>query len=116
MTTPAFRANNELALHVPDPDAAALFYESVLGCRIAERTPGWIEVRSGALRMFLVADPASTHDRVIPSFEVPDRAAALASLQASGCTTVPIGPHAPDGVYLRDPFGVIFDVTERGSA
>jgi catechol 2,3-dioxygenase-like lactoylglutathione lyase family enzyme len=116
MTTPAFRANNELALHVPDPEAAARFYESVLGCRIAERSPDCIEVQSGALRLFLLRDPSPTHDRVIPSFDVPDRAAALVFLQASGCTTVPIGPHAPDGVYLRDPFGVIFDVIERGSA
>lgn len=116
MSTPTFRANNELALHVPDPDAAARFYESVLGCRIAERLPEYIEVQSGALRLFLVRDPASTHDRVIPSFDVADRAAAVAHLQAHGCTPIPIGPHAPGGFYLRDPSGVIFDVIERSGA
>jgi catechol 2,3-dioxygenase-like lactoylglutathione lyase family enzyme len=115
MTTPAFRATNELALHVPDPDVAARFYESVLDCRVAERLPDCIEMRNGALRLFLVRDPASTHDRVIPSFEVIDRDVAMALLESRGCTTVPIGPHAPGGVYLRDPFGVIFDVTERSS-
>jgi hypothetical protein len=26
---------------------------------------------------------------------------------------VPIGPHAPDGFYLQDPFGVVFDVIQR---
>jgi catechol 2,3-dioxygenase-like lactoylglutathione lyase family enzyme len=112
---PAFAANNELALHVADPESGAEFYARVLGCEIANRTPDWIEVRSGALRLFLVRDPAAAHDRVIPSFDVVDRAAALRHLQAAGCTLVPIGPHSPDGFYVRDPSGVIFDVIERGN-
>jgi catechol 2,3-dioxygenase-like lactoylglutathione lyase family enzyme len=112
---PEYRANNELALHVADPEAAATFYERVLGCRIANRTDGWIEIASGALRLYLVRDPAPTHDRVIPSFDVADREAALRHLQAAGCTLVPIGPHSPSGFYVRDPSGVVFDVIERGS-
>jgi catechol 2,3-dioxygenase-like lactoylglutathione lyase family enzyme len=113
VTQPIYRANNELALHVADPEAAAAFYERELGGRVASRTPDCIEIASGALRLFLLRDPAPTHDRVVPSFDVPDREAALARLQAAGCTVVPIGPHSPDGVYVRDPFGVIFDVIER---
>jgi catechol 2,3-dioxygenase-like lactoylglutathione lyase family enzyme len=111
--TPSFRANNELALHVSDPDTAAAFYERALGCRIANRTEGWIEVASGALRLFLVRDPAPTHDRVIPSFDVADREEAIRHLRDAGCTLVPIGPHSPDGFYLRDPAGVVFDVIQR---
>ena len=111
--TPAFRGNNELALHVADPAAAAEFYTRVLGGTLVDRTTDCIEVVSGALRLFLLRDPAPTHDRVVPSFDVPDRAAAIERLRAAGCTFVPIGPHAPGGVYVRDPFGVIFDVIER---
>jgi catechol 2,3-dioxygenase-like lactoylglutathione lyase family enzyme len=111
-----FRANNELALHVADPAAAAEFYTRVLGGTEVDRTADCIEVVSGPLRLFLLRDPATTHDRVVPSFDVPDRAAALARLQAAGCTLVPIGPHAPDGFYVRDPFGVVFDVVERAAA
>lgn len=110
---PAFSGNNELALHVGDPEAAAAFYERALGCHIVNRTDGWIEVAASALRLFFVRDPAPTHDRVIPSFDVPDRDAALRHLEAAGCTRVPIGPHSPDGYYLRDPSGVVFDVIER---
>lgn len=109
----AFRANNEIALHVPDPAAAAVFYEQVIGGQVVARGADCIEVRSGVLRLFLLRDPVPTHDRVVPSFDVPDRAAALTRLQAAGCTLVPIGPHAPDGFYVRDPFGVVFDVLER---
>ena len=72
-------------------------------------------VTSGALRLFLLRDPAPAHDVVVPSFEVPDRAAALRALVSAGCTWVPIGPHSPDGVYVRDPHGVLFDVIERRS-
>ncbi len=108
-----FSANNELALHVADPETAAGFYTSVLGCELVRRTPGWIELTSGALRLYLVRDPALAHEAVVPSFDVPDRAAAIAALKGAGCTLVPIGPHAPDGFYVRDPFGVLFDVIER---
>ena len=108
-----FRANNELALHVPDPTAAAWFYVDVLGCQEVSRTPDCIALESGALRLYLLRDPARTHDVAVPSFDVPDRAAALASLQASGCRLIPIGPHAPGDVYVQDPFGVVFDVIER---
>lgn len=111
---PGFRGNNELALHVPDPEAAEAFYVGTLGCRVVSRTADCISLTSGALRLYLLRDPARTHDAVVPSFDVPDRAAALAQLEAAGCRLIPIGPHAPGGVYAQDPFGVVFDVIERG--
>ena len=111
-----FLGNNELALHVADPSAAEKFYTEVLGCVVFDRTPDCISLTNGALRLYLLRDPVRTHDAVIPSFDVPDRAAALARLQSAGCTLVPIGPHAPDDFYVRDPYGVIFDVTERHSS
>ena len=109
-----FTANNELALHVADPEAAEAFYTRVLGCVVFDRSPDCISLINGALRLYLLRDPARTHDAVIPSFDVPDRAAALATLQGAGCSLVPIGAHAPGGVYVQDPFGVVFDVVERG--
>jgi len=111
-----FRANNELALHVPDPEAAAAFYVGTLGCSVTSRTADCIALASGALRLYLLRDPARTHDAVVPSFNVPDRAAALAALEAAGCRLVPIGPHAPGDVYVLDPFGVVFDVVARPPA
>ena len=110
---PTFRASNELALHVADPEAAATFHERARGRRIADRTDRWLEVATGMLRLYFVRDPAPTHDRVIPSFDVTDRDAAVRHLQGAGCTLVPIGPHSPDGHYLRDPSGVVFDVIQR---
>jgi catechol 2,3-dioxygenase-like lactoylglutathione lyase family enzyme len=108
-----YSANNELALHVPDPSAAESFYTETLGCVVTDRSPDCISLVNGALRLYLLRDPVRTHDAVIPSFDVQDRAAALAQLQSAGCTLVPIGPHAPGEFYVRDPHGVIFDVIER---
>jgi catechol 2,3-dioxygenase-like lactoylglutathione lyase family enzyme len=110
---PAFAANNELALHVADPAAAESFYARVLGCEVVSRTDDCIALRSGALRLYLLRDPTPQHEAVVPSFDVPDRAAALEALQAVGCTLVEIGPHAPGQHYVRDPHGILFDVVER---
>ena len=108
-----FAANNELALHVADPEAAESFYVATLGCTVTDRTPDCISLASGALRLYLVRDPARTHDAVIPSFDVPNRVRALEQLVAAGCRLIPIGPHAPGQSYVQDPFGVVFDVVER---
>jgi hypothetical protein len=111
-----FVANNELALHVADPATAEKFYIEVLGCVVIDRTPDCISLTNGALRLYLLRDPAPTHDAVIPSFSVTNRAAALTRLQSAGCALVPIGPHAPGGFYVKDPYGIIFDVVERAPA
>lgn len=111
--TTCFRANNELALHVPDPGAAESFYVDVLGCRVVEREADCISLTNGALRLYLIRDPHRTHDAVVPSFDVEDRPSALETLQAAGCTLVPIGPHSPGDFYVQDPFGIVFDVIAR---
>jgi catechol 2,3-dioxygenase-like lactoylglutathione lyase family enzyme len=108
-----FSGNNELGLHVSDMAAAEDFYARVLGCTVVDRTPDCISITSGALRLYLLRDPVPTHEAVVPSFDVPDRAAAITRLRSAGCTLVPIGPHAPGEFYLRDPHGILFDLIER---
>lgn len=108
-----FSATNEIAFHVPNPEAAEVFYTTILGCTVVDRNPDFISLSNGALRVHLVRDPERTHLGAVPSFEVHDRAAALVELQAVGCTLVPIGPHAPGEHYVRDPNGIVFDVVER---
>jgi catechol 2,3-dioxygenase-like lactoylglutathione lyase family enzyme len=110
-----FVANNELALHVADPAAAEKFYTEVLGCAVFNREPDCISLSNGVLKLYLLRDPAPTHDAVIPSFSVTNRAAALARLKSAGCALVPIGPHAPGEFYVKDPHGVVFDVVERAA-
>jgi catechol 2,3-dioxygenase-like lactoylglutathione lyase family enzyme len=108
-----FAANDELALHVPDPELAERFYVETLGCKVVSRTRDCVALTSGARRLYLLRDPIRSHDAVVPSFDVPDRAVALLALLQAGCKLVPIGPHAPGESYVQDPFGVVFDVIER---
>src|SRR5262249_12418090 len=86
-----FAANNELALHVPDPAAAEVFSVRVLGCKVVSRSPDCVALTSGALRLYLLRDPAPGHDAVVPSFDVPDRAAALTTLQGPDARSCPSG-------------------------
>jgi hypothetical protein len=46
----SFRANNELAVHVPDPATAETFYTRVLGCVVMDRTPDCISLTSVYVR------------------------------------------------------------------
>lgn len=110
-----FSANNELALHVADPASAERFYTDTLGCVVVDRSPDCISLTNGALRLYLLRDPERSHDAVVPSFDVSDRARALERLKAAGCSLVPIGPHAPGECYVRDPHGIVFDVIERSA-
>ncbi len=110
---PQFRANNEIAIHVADLAAAERFYIEALGSALVARTMEMVTLSNGALRVYLVIDPAPTHEVLVPSFDVVDRNAAIEHLQAVGCTLEPVGPHAPGEHYLRDPFGALFDVVER---
>ena len=80
---------------------------------MTNRTPDCISLTNGALRLYLLRDPVQSHDAVVPSFDVDDRAAALVELQKAGSRLVPIGPHAPGDFYLQDPYGIVFDVIER---
>jgi catechol 2,3-dioxygenase-like lactoylglutathione lyase family enzyme len=108
-----FVASNELSLHVTDPAVAEKFYTEVLGCVVVTRAPDCVALTSGPLKLFLIRDPAATHDAVIPSFAVKNRALALARLQAAGCTLVPAGASTSGQFYVRDPNGIVFDVVER---
>jgi catechol 2,3-dioxygenase-like lactoylglutathione lyase family enzyme len=111
-----FVASNELSLHVTDPAVAEKFYTEVLGCAVITRTPDRVGLSSGPLKLFLVRDPAATHDAVIPCFAVKNRALALARLEAAGCTLVPAGAPTSGQFYVRDPNGIVFDVVERAPA
>ncbi|HEX6058145.1 MAG TPA: VOC family protein [Gemmatimonadaceae bacterium] len=106
-----FRSSCEIAIHVFDLARAEAFYTRVLGARLVSRSDEQLELDTGSLRLFVNRD-ASTPRSYIPSFDVPDYAAARRQLETAGCRTVPAGTHA-DGVYFCDPFGFVFDIVER---
>lgn len=108
---PLFRANNEVAVHVPDLDRAAHFYGDVLGFRLLGRNERQLEFDAGALRLYVNLDNRPLNSYV-PSLDVADREAAREYLSAMGCKPVH-NPSHPGSYYMRDPFGLVFDLVER---
>lgn len=109
---PSFRCNNELAVHVADLDKAAHFYGEVLGLRLLSRTSRQLEFDTGKLRLYVNLDSRPLHSYV-PSFDVADREAAREYLEAAGCKPVAVSSGL---YYMRDPFGLLFDLVERSAA
>lgn len=108
---PAFRASNAIAVHVADLAKAAHFYGDVLGFRLLGRTERQLEYDTGALRLYVNLDSRPLTS-FVPSFDVADREAAREYLEAAGCKPVHIASQ-PGLYYLRDPFGLLFDLAER---
>jgi catechol 2,3-dioxygenase-like lactoylglutathione lyase family enzyme len=108
---PLFRANNEVAIHVADLAKAAHFYGDVLGFKLLGRTERQLEFDTGALRLYVNLDSRPIGS-FVPSFNVGDREAAREYLEALGCKPVQV-PSQPGLYYMRDPFGLLFDLVER---
>lgn len=110
---PVFRASNEIAVHVADLAKAAHFYGEVLGFRLLGSTERQLEFDTGALRLYVNLD-SRPMTSFVPSFDVGDREAAREYLEALGCKPVHV-PSQPGLYYMRDPFGLLFDLAERKS-
>ena len=105
----AFKSNTEVAIHVPNLDEARAFYEGVLGFRLVAITANYLELDSGALRLYVNRDEEHLRS-FIPSFDVSDLAAAKEHLATSGCDTVELDS---GGMYFKDPFGLVSDIVQR---
>ena len=106
-----FRSNSEIAVHVSNLERAEYFYAEVLRFRLLAKTARQLEFDTGKLRLYVNLDsrPLSSY---VPSFDVADREEAREYLEAAGCKPVPISAQ-PGLYYLRDPFGLLFDIVER---
>ncbi len=103
-----FRANKDIAIHIPDVALAARFYGESLGFPLVNRGADNLEFDMGALRLY-VNQSATKALSYIPSFDVANRAMAGRHLEAAGCRAVSCGA----SVYFTDPFGFLFDIIER---
>lgn len=85
---------------------ALRFYESVLGFAVASRDEEMVGFETGAFRLYVEAGPP--HGPVF-DFLVADVAGTKARLIEAGCTVVEEDLSLPR-CYLRDPFGIVFNV------
>jgi catechol 2,3-dioxygenase-like lactoylglutathione lyase family enzyme len=106
-----FGSSGGVAVHVSSLEKAEHFYGAVLGFRLVARTARQLEFDTGGLRLFVNLDSRPLPSYV-PSFDVIDREAAREYLEGAGCKTVHISSH-PGLYYMRDPFGMLFDIAAR---
>jgi catechol 2,3-dioxygenase-like lactoylglutathione lyase family enzyme len=107
--SPAPLSSADVLLQVADPEQAAAFYGSMLGLSVFMRNDDIIGLDAGAFRLFLERGPSYG-----PVFEffVGDLAAAKHQLTRAGCHIDQDDPGVPK-CYVRDPFGLTFNIAVR---
>jgi catechol 2,3-dioxygenase-like lactoylglutathione lyase family enzyme len=104
-----FRASRDVIIRTTNFHAATRFYESVLGLRAAHRSESLVGFEAGAFRLYVEEGPE--HGPVF-DFLVPDLQAAKAALLSAGCTVLDENPSVPR-CYIRDPYGLVFNIEQR---
>jgi len=104
--------SSEMILQVADLAAASEFYQRHLGLQVFLQQPNLIGLDAGAFQLYLEPGPP-----LGPVFEffVPDLPQAKAEFLAAGCEIIDDNPAMPR-CYVRDPFGVVFNLAEKKPA
>jgi catechol 2,3-dioxygenase-like lactoylglutathione lyase family enzyme len=109
MPTP-FRASRDVIIRTASFAAAARFYESVLGLKRFLDGESMAGFETGAFRLYVESGPE--HGPVF-DFLVPDLKAAKSALLSAGCTVIEEDPSVPR-CYIRDPYGLVFNIEQSG--
>jgi len=102
-----YRMSPNMAVRGSDPARALAFYSGVLGFPVAGTKP--MEIDADPLTVFLLGDD-EVRGPVLELF-VDDLEAARDELVANGCEVLRWRGRGQD-CYLRDPFGVTFNLWE----
>jgi catechol 2,3-dioxygenase-like lactoylglutathione lyase family enzyme len=108
-TSNGFRASRDIIIRTESFGEAVRFYESVLGLAIVHRSESLVGFDAGAFVLYV--EPGPAHAPVF-DFLVPDKRAAKEALTAAGCTVWEENDSVPR-CYLRDPFGLVFNIDAR---
>jgi catechol 2,3-dioxygenase-like lactoylglutathione lyase family enzyme len=102
-------SSRDVLIQTEDLDAARAFYEHHLGLAVFMNEETIVGLEAGAFRLFLDRGP-----KYGPVFEffVDDLATAKVELQSAGCVIEAEDPMVPK-CYVRDPFGLTFNIAER---
>jgi catechol 2,3-dioxygenase-like lactoylglutathione lyase family enzyme len=103
---PKVRSSRDVIIRSPNWSEAVRFYEELLGFDVSSRAEAMVGFETGAFRLYVEAGEA--HGPVF-DFLVADVPATKAQLISAGCTLVEEDPSIPR-CYLRDPFGLVFNV------
>jgi catechol 2,3-dioxygenase-like lactoylglutathione lyase family enzyme len=107
-----FKATRDVIVRTDRFAEAARFYESVLGFAIVHRGDSLLGFEAGAFRLYV--EDGSKHGPVF-DFLVPDMQAARRVLMSAGCA-VAEGDSSVPRCYIRDPYGLVFNIEQRRTA
>jgi catechol 2,3-dioxygenase-like lactoylglutathione lyase family enzyme len=102
------RAGRDVICRALDLAAVKAYYATKLGFPIVLDTDSMVGFDTGAVTLYY--ERGETGSPVFEFF-VDDVARAKARLTTAGCEVVEEDPSVPR-VYLRDPFGLVFNITE----
>jgi catechol 2,3-dioxygenase-like lactoylglutathione lyase family enzyme len=97
----------DIIFESPDPKKAALFYVEQLGFSITGETPNMISLHGPHINMFIERGPSTGPVFKVTVDNVED---AKKRLVRNGCTIVKDEPNVPR-CYVRDPFGLVYNLT-----
>src|SRR6516165_11256997 len=108
----AIQSSRDIIIQTNEWSRATEFYEKVLGFAITHRGPNLMGFETGAFCLYV-----EKGNRPGPVFDflVPDIQAAKSRLLAAGCTVVEDNPAIPR-CYIRDPYGVVFNIGEKSDS
>lgn len=106
---PGAMCTPDILIQTERASEARAFYEGILGFPVIHDDPAMCGLDAGAFRLFI--DPAPSLGPVL-EVEVDDLAAMKERLLTAGCLVIEENPAIPR-CYLRDPFGLVFNLRQR---
>lgn len=103
-----YKPSRCICIETPRQDEALEFYQNVLGLHVVQQDGTAVELDSEPMRLFV---DKSEQPQVVLEFMVPDAEAAREELVAAGCTVVKWEGKGKC-CYVRDPFGLVFNLWE----
>jgi hypothetical protein len=104
----SYEMSNCMCVQVPDMEKARTFYETLFHGRVVHEDEKGIKLEADTFRIFL--DKGDTMGSILEGF-IPYMEQAREELIDAGCTPV-LWESKGKRCYLRDPFGVIFNLFE----
>lgn len=101
-------STRDVIIRSHDYDAVKRFYRDTLGFELTQETP-MLGFETGSFMLYVERGAQS---EPVFEYEVDDVQQEKARLLDAGCTLLEENPNIPR-VYLRDPFGLVFNLTPR---
>jgi len=103
-----FKASRDIIVRTENWSEALNFYGKVLGFPMTERSKTIVGFETGAFCLYV--ERGKEHGPVF-DFLVPDIQDAKRQLVAAGCTIIEENPAVPR-CYIKDPYGLVFNVEQ----